>query len=212
MRRVAVAAVGVVLVVVGSAVTPLGRDVAFHAVPLHWTGEADRLAQVLELRQGSAVAEIGAGSGALIVALARAVAPGGTAFATERTAKQREAIVRRAADENVAVSVLEAPDLATNLPDVCCDAIVMRMVLHHISDLRSYAASLRRALQHDGRVAIIDFAPGALPHLTHAHGVAADVAIAAFHEAGFTLASRDDHWGGRTYLLVLRQRALSTVR
>jgi hypothetical protein len=66
--------------------------VAIHAVPLDWTGEAGRLAQILELPEDSAVAEIGAGNGALIVALAAAVAINGTAFATERTAKQRQAM------------------------------------------------------------------------------------------------------------------------
>jgi ubiquinone/menaquinone biosynthesis C-methylase UbiE len=204
MRRVGIVMVGVVLVAFAGGLTPLGRDLAFHAVPLRWTGEAERLAQVLDVREGSTVAEIGAGSGAMIVALAEEVGPNGRAFATERTTEQRHAIARRAASAGVTVSVLEAPDLTTNLPDGCCDAIVMRLVLHHISDLRAYAASLRRALKPQGRWAIIDFAPGALPHLEHDHGVAANVAVAALRDAGFVLESHDDRWGGRTYLLVLR--------
>jgi ubiquinone/menaquinone biosynthesis C-methylase UbiE len=149
------------------------------------------------------VAEIGAGSGALIVELATHVGREGKALATERTAQQREAIAQRARAAGLAISVLEAPDLTTNLPDGCCNAIVMRLVLHHIVDLRPYARSVRRALKLGGRLAIIDFAPGALPHLADNHGVAADLAVAAFREAGFRLVSRDDAWGGRTYLLVL---------
>ena len=203
MRRATAVVVGLCAGVIGIAVTLFGRDLAFHAIPSRWTGESLRLADILALRPGDAVAEVGAGSGALIIELATVVAPGGKAFATERTAGQRDLILRRAAAAEVKLSVLEAPDLATNLPDGCCDAIVMRMVLHHIADRRAYAASLRRAVQRDGQVAIIDFPPGALPHLTHDHGVAPDVVIAAFQEAGFTLNFRDDDWGGRTYIVVL---------
>jgi len=207
MRRLAVVTVGVVAGLVGIGITPLGRDLAFHAVPIRWTDEPLRLANALDLQPGDAVAEIGAGSGALIVELANRIGPGGKAFATERTPNQRDAIARRAVAAGIALSVLEAPDLATNLPDGCCDGIVMRMVLHHITDLPVYARSLRHAVKNDGRVAVIDFAPGALPHLTDDHGVAADVAITAFRAAGFALVSRKDKWGGGTYLLILAPRS-----
>jgi SAM-dependent methyltransferase len=198
-----IASIGLLVGVAGIAFTPLASDLAFHAIPIRWTGEPRRLASALDLRSGDAVAEIGSGGGALIVELAAHVGTEGKAFATERTAHQRDAIAQRARDAGLVVSVLEAPDLTTNLPDGCCDAVVMRLVLHHITDLRTYARSLRRAVKPGGRVAIIDFAPGALPHLADNHGVGADVAVAALREAGFTLASRDDAWGGRTYLLVL---------
>lgn len=200
VRRVA--PIGLLIAIVVFSLTLLGRDLAFHAVPIRWTGEPARLAEILGISPGSEVAELGAGSGALIVELATSVAPGGRAFATERTADQRSAIMKRALDRDVDVVVLAAPDLATNLPDACCDAIVMRMVLHHIADVRLYAHSVRRAVKPGGRVAIIDFAPGALPHLTDSHGVAADRVVEAFGEAGFALTGRDATWGGRTYLVV----------
>jgi ubiquinone/menaquinone biosynthesis C-methylase UbiE len=188
------------------AVTPLGRDLIFHVVPLRWTGEAERLAAALHVRSGSVVADIGAGSGALIVELARMAGPQGRAFASERTPDQRGAIQNRATSAGVAVTTIEAADASTNLPDACCDAITMRMVMHHIADAAAFARDLRRSIRPDGRVGIVDFAPGALPHLADDHGVPPERVVSHFEAAGFEVAARHDDWGGRTYLLVFRPR------
>jgi ubiquinone/menaquinone biosynthesis C-methylase UbiE len=188
------------------AATPLGRDLTFHVLPLRWTGEAGRLAAVLRIGPGSAVADVGAGSGALIVELSRIAGSNGRAFASERTASQRAAIASRARGAGVAVTIVEAADDGTSLPDACCDAITMRMVMHHIADPPAFARDVRRALRPGGRVGIIDFAPGALPHLAADHGVSAAQVIAQFGTAGFEVADRNDHWGGGNYLIVLRAR------
>jgi ubiquinone/menaquinone biosynthesis C-methylase UbiE len=198
---------GLAVVIGGGAVfaaTPFGRDVMFHFVPIAWTGEAARLASAAGIGAGTVVADIGAGNGALITELARIVGPQGRAFATERTADNREAIRSRADAAAVAITVIEAGDHATNLPDDCCDAITMRMVLHHIADPGAFARDLRRAVRDGGRVGIIDFLPGALPHLADDHGVSPEAVAAAFEAAGFETLSRDLRWGGRTYLIVFR--------
>jgi SAM-dependent methyltransferase len=184
------------------AVTPLGRDLSFHVLPLRWTGEAARLAAALQIDEDSAVADIGAGNGALIAELARIVGPGGRAYATERTVDQRTQIAERAAVADLTwLTVLEAGEHVTNLPDSCCDAITMRMVWHHIADPPRFAVALRRALRQGGRVGIIDFAPGDLPHLADDHGVRPDDLIAAFSAAGFVAESLVPDWGGRSYLM-----------
>jgi SAM-dependent methyltransferase len=205
LRNVALTGLGVL---VGSglvlAATPLGRDVLFHAVPIRWTGEAERLAAALRLAPGGAFADIGAGDGALAVELARHVGSGGRAFATERTSEQRQRIAKRATRAGVALTVIEAADGATNLPDACCDAITMRMVLHHVGEPEPFARDLRRSVRRGGRVGIIDFAPGALPHLADDHGVGADRVIEAFTAAGFVVEASVDRWGGRTFLIVFR--------
>jgi ubiquinone/menaquinone biosynthesis C-methylase UbiE len=188
-------------------VTPLGRDLSFHVVPLRWSDEPARLASALHARAGSVVADIGAGSGALAVELARIVGPGGRVYATELDADRREQIASRAAAAGVTwLTVLEAGEHATNLPDACCDAITMRMVWHHIDDPARFAVNLRRALRPGGRAGIIDFAPGALPHLAGDHGVKTDDVIAAFTAAGFTVESQSAAWGGRSFAIVFTVR------
>ena len=82
----------------------------------------------------------------------------------------------------------------------------MRMVWHHIQDPASFARELRRAIKPGGHIGIIDFARGALPHLAVDHGVDPAPIVAAFTAAGFEVASRQDEWGGRNFLLVFRPR------
>lgn len=205
LRKVSLA--GAVTVLAGVAVfaaTPLARDLMFHVLPVNWTGEATRLAAALDIGSGSAIADVGAGNGAMVVELSKLVGQQGTAFATERTPEQRRTIADRAMSAGVRVTVLEAADQSTNLPDRCCDAIAMRMVMHHIDNPTEFARDLRRSLRPGGRVGILDFAPGAMPHLGGEHGVDPDGITAAFAAAGFSVLSRDDQWGGRTFLIVFR--------
>lgn len=204
-----IAVTGLAMVVGGAAVfaaTPLGRDVIFHLMPIAWTGEAARLAEALQIKPGAVVADVGAGGGELIVELSRLVTAEGHAYATEKTPEQRRRIQDRAAAAGAAVTVIAAGEQGTNLPDACCDAITMRMVMHHIADPAAFAVDLRRSLRPGGRVGIIDFAPGALPHLADDHGIPADRVIGQFTAAGFEVAARHDDWGGRSYLMVFRVR------
>lgn len=205
--RTAMAATAV-MCVVGTvfAATPLGRDLMFHVLPLRWTGEAERVAAAVNIGPGATVADLGAGSGALVVELARIVGPRGRALASERSEGLRSRIAERAKSAGVAVAVVAGADRATNLPDACCDAITMRMVMHHIADREAFARDVRRAVRPGGRIAIIDFLPGALPHLAADHGVDPADVVAAFSAAGFQVVTRDDAWGGRNYLIVLRPR------
>src|SRR3972149_7392681 len=60
--------------------------------------EANRLVELLSLREGTTVAEIGAGSGWLTVEVAQRVGPSGRVYSTELTAA-RLGEVRKAADD-----------------------------------------------------------------------------------------------------------------
>jgi ubiquinone/menaquinone biosynthesis C-methylase UbiE len=180
------------------------RPLVFHVLPFAWTGEADRLAEFLKIRSGSRVAEIGAGSGALATEMARRVGPGGAVFATELNPDRHTQLARRAARVPQLAAIEAAPD-ATNLLFDCCDAIYLRAVLHHIAAPNAYARGLARAVLPGGRVAIIDFPPGALFMHGADHGIEEQVVRRAFTAAGLQLESREGDWGGAMYLLVFRK-------
>lgn len=181
----------------------LGPDLWFHLRPMSWSDEPARLAERLRLSQGQHIADLGAGSGALIVELARIVGPGGVAYASEISPEKRASIAARAASDGIGwIKVIEGQAHGTGLPDACCDAVVMRMVAHHIPDFPAFAVDLVRVVKPGGRLGIIDFTPGAVPHLADEHGSEADELTAALSNEGFRLHARDDRWGGRTYLLV----------
>jgi SAM-dependent methyltransferase len=193
----------------------LGPVAAFHFLPPTLTGEEAKLASVLELSPGQTVAEIGAGRGALSIALATRLQPGGTLFSTELDPKRRRQIRERAEREGVTnMVVVEAGETSTGLPDACCDAIFMRNVYHHIGDTALFNLSLRRAVRPGGRLAIIDFEPGAFWHLLRrpdsaagvrtGHGVPTRAVVEELESAGFHVERIDCDWGGRLFMVLLR--------
>lgn len=121
--------------------------------------EIPKLVEVLALRPGMVVADIGAGGGAMTVVLGKWIGEG-RVFATDIT----ERALRRTRDYAKAeglsnVTVLEGAEAATNLPAGCCDAIFMRDVYHHITKPDAFGLSLAASLKPGGRLAVIDFLP-----------------------------------------------------
>ena len=122
--------------------------------------DAAKLIEVLEIRAGATVADIGAGGGALVPPTSRQLGPSGRLYATDVNADRLAEIRKLLASQALQnVTVLQGADAQTNLPDACCDAIFMRLVYHHFGDPPAMNASLLRSLKPGGRIAILDFAP-----------------------------------------------------
>lgn len=179
---------------------------AWFVAPLAWTGEPAALAVALAVSPGMRVADVGAGDGAMVAALARIVGPRGLVFATELSPARRrdiDARIQREALANMATVI--AQETATGLPDACCDALYLRHVFHHPADRAAFVAALTRAVRPGGRIAVIDFPPGALWFHGADHGVSADQVRAAFWATGWRQVIRQDDWGGGTYLVVFER-------
>jgi ubiquinone/menaquinone biosynthesis C-methylase UbiE len=169
-----------------------------------------KLIEVLQVKPGSIVAEIGAGSGDLTIALAKHVGPDGRVYTselgTERLASLRKAVTKSEAGN---IEVIEGQAAHANLPEGCCDAVFMRNVYHHFDDPSTMNASFLRALKPGGRIAVIDFAPRNKATVgppgqrgtDKAHGVSVDIVSNELKAAGFTIAATEDR-GDRWFLLV----------
>jgi SAM-dependent methyltransferase len=172
--------------------------------------EMPRLRQVLALKEGMALADVGAGKGELTLALAREVGAGGRVFSTEidpaRLARLREAAARL---NNV--TVVEAQSHETGLPPGCCDAIVLRRVYHHLAEPSSVNASLLQSLRPGGVLVIIDMPPP-FSWLRGSLGVPAPVVIEEIKANGFELVQLVRDWPGRgplpSYCAVFRRPML----
>jgi predicted methyltransferase len=178
------------------------------------TSDAAKLIDVLQLKPGSVVAEIGAGGGELTVALATHVGPDGRVYTSElgneRLSKLRDAVSRSGLKH---IEVVEGQDAHANLPADCCHAVFMRNVYHHFSDPGTMNASILKALKPGGRVAVIDFSPrnnapiGAPGQRGEdkAHGVSTDVVANELKAAGFEIVTTEDR-GERWFLVVGEKR------
>src|SRR5262245_41830821 len=119
-----------------------------------------RLTELLELREGSTVADIGAGSGPLTTRIAQLVGPTGRVFATDVNPKRLEEIREAVAKAGLTnVTVVDGGSDDTRLPNDCCAAIFMRLVYHHFGDPPRMNASLLRSVRRGGRVVVVDFPP-----------------------------------------------------
>ena len=187
----------------------------------NWTGfgfdargpEMQNIREVLRLKEGMTIADIGAGKGQLSSALASEVGSGGRIFATDVDRARVDALRDKFRREKVtSVVVVEGGTSDTRLPRACCDAIVLRRVYHHLTDTAGINASLFRSLRPDGVLAIIDFPPPFFLSRGEV-GVPAKVVIGEVTGGGFELLHLIDDWPGRGPLgsyCVLFRKPLST--
>src|SRR5262245_44870413 len=97
--------------------------------------DVPKLVEVLSLRPGQTVADVGAGFGGMSVVLGKWIGDGHV-FATDIGQRQLQVIRDYVEKEGLKnVTVLEGAAAATNLPPACCDAIFMRDVYHHITEV-----------------------------------------------------------------------------
>jgi SAM-dependent methyltransferase len=173
--------------------------------------ELPRLRDVLALKPGMSVADLGAGNGELTVALAAEVGSSGRVYSTDidpGSLKQVGASVAAAKLANVRLVQSQAGD--TMLPANCCDAIVVRRVYHHLTDAPAINASLLRALRAGGVLAVIDFPPLLSWPWPLDHGVDARRVTEEAVASGFQLVQVIEDWPGRgplaSYCAVFRKR------
>lgn len=145
--------------------------------------EVPRLLELLELKPGMTVADVGAGFGAWTMRLARAIGPSGRVYATDLGAAQLAALRDATARERLNnVTIIEGAASSTNLPALCCDAILIRDAYHHFTQPDALIKSLAASLKPGGRLAVIDFpprpstdVPAGVPANRGGHGVPSDV-------------------------------------
>lgn len=162
----------------------------------------------LELKEGSIVADIGAGDGDQSIELAQYVGSEGHIYSTELGEESLEDLRRSIEGSGLSnVTVLEGHPERTNLPEACCDAIFLRRVYHHIGNPPSFNESLLESLEPGGRLAIIDFKPReeeAEPGERASgdqHGVTPETVIEEITQVGFELINTEDE-SSRFYYIV----------
>ncbi len=112
------------------------------------------------------------------------------------------------------VSVLEAHATRTNLPEQCCDALVLRRVYHHFGSPRLMNASLRQSLKPGGLLAVIDFAPDSAESADPSerdtgdqHGVTSATVVRELSQAGFELVAAAEGTRPGRFMVVVRRPA-----
>lgn len=172
--------------------------------------EMKRLAALMEWKQGTVVADIGAGDGRYSFAAVEHVGATGKVYATEIDAKKLEELkaeVNKRKLQNVVV--VESKEADTNLPTACCDAIFLRRVYHHLTKPVEFDANLVRSLKPGGRLAIIDFPARSglepvegVPANRGGHGIPQKVVIEELIAAGLQMEKVVNDWPEDDYCVL----------
>jgi predicted methyltransferase len=160
--------------------------------------QIDRVMDLLHLKPGKVVADIGAGGGWFTVRAARRVAPNGRVIAEEINPKAITSIQQRAQREQLANidTILGTPD-DPKLPPNSLDAALMLKVYHEIAHPTVLLANLHAALKAGARFGIIDKNGNGSDHGLNEPIVRAEVESAGFRQVArydFTKADKQDYF------------------
>lgn len=166
--------------------------------------QIDRVMDLLGLKPGKTVADIGAGGGWFSVRAARRVGPTGRVIAEDINPKYIEAIRERAIREKLfnIEPFLGTPDDAKLFPD-SLDAALMLKVYHEIADPKPILAELRAAMRPGARFGIID-----RNGKGDDHGLTEKIVREEVERAGFKQVGRFDFTkaDGQDYFLIFEKR------
>jgi predicted methyltransferase len=180
--------------------------------------EVPRLVELLQLKPGMTVADVGAGFGAWTVTFGKWTGPAGRVYATDIGEKQLAFLREYTKKEGLTnVTVLAGSPNSTNLPASCCDAILIRDAYHHLTQPQDILKSMASALKPGGRLAVIDFpprpnteVPDGVPGNRRGHGVPPEVVVEEAKAAGFSTVSMNQQWSAQSqpadlFLIVFRK-------
>ena len=166
--------------------------------------QVDRVMDILGIKEGSSVADIGAGSGWFTVRAAKRVGTGGTVFAVEINKDFLEHIDKRSRAEGLPnIRGILGREDDPLLPDKSVDAVLLLKTYHEVKQpvrlLRKTYASMRPG----ARLGIID-----REGKGNDHGIAKETVVQEAARAGFVLVEEHDFVKADNvdYFLVFRVR------
>jgi SAM-dependent methyltransferase len=167
--------------------------------------QVERVMDILDIKPGVTVADIGAGSGWFTVRAARRVGNTGKVYAVDINSDFLQHIRRRARRDGLRniETVLDKEDDPRLLPG-SIDSVLLLKTYHEVAKPVPFLKNLRKALKPGARVGIID-----RNGQGDDHGIAAAVVIEEARQAGYKLAGQYDFVKGDEgvdYFLVLVAR------
>jgi ubiquinone/menaquinone biosynthesis C-methylase UbiE len=167
-------------------------------------GEREKLERVADIltalgaRDGAHIADLGSADGFYTVRIARAVAPGGRAYAIDIAQPSLDKLKARAATDgitNIDIILSEAAD--PKLPPARLDAVLIRNAYHEMTEHRSILKGVMAGLKPGGVLVIIEALHDKLRTATREqqvkeHEIASEIVASELKEAGFEIVDRDD--------------------
>lgn len=118
----------------------------------------ERALRILQIKPGSVVADIGAGSGYYVVRLARLVGPNGRVYANDIQQGMLDIMRDRIERERLGnVELVLGSDTDPRLPPAAFDLVLMVDVYHEFSEPQAMLRRIREALKPGGRLVLLEY-------------------------------------------------------
>ncbi len=149
--------------------------------------QINRVMDLLEIKEGSSVADIGAGSGWFTVRAARRVGNGAIVYAVDINRDYLDYIEKRAKREGFAnIRVVLGKDDDPLLPEKSVDAVLLMKTYHEVAQPIQLLKHTREAMRAGALLGIID------RNGKGDHGIDKDVVIKEAARVGFVLVNQYD--------------------
>jgi ubiquinone/menaquinone biosynthesis C-methylase UbiE len=120
--------------------------------------QPEKALDVIGIREGMAVADIGAGTGYFSFRLARRVGPRGKVYAVDIQPGMLSRLQRRASQDGVTnIQTVLGEPTDPKLPASSIDLGLMVDVYHEFSDPHAMLAGIAKALKPDGRLILLEY-------------------------------------------------------
>jgi ubiquinone/menaquinone biosynthesis C-methylase UbiE len=120
--------------------------------------QPERVLDMLAIREGMTVADVGAGTGYFTVRLAKRVGRRGEVLATELQPEMLRVLDSRLSEERIGnVRLIRATESQAKLPERCCDLVLLVDVYHELADPPGVMAGIRRALKPTGKLVLVEY-------------------------------------------------------
>ena len=167
--------------------------------------QVQRVMDILGIKEGAHVADIGAGSGWFTVRAAKRVGSTGVVYAVDINPESIAYINRRTQQDGIAnVHTILSHEDDSMLPKNSIDSVLLLKTYHEVAHPVLLLQNLRSSLRSGARVGIID-----RNGKGDDHGVSRDVVIQEAAQAGYQLQEQYDFvkGDGQDYFLVFRSNS-----
>ena len=152
--------------------------------------EPKRILDALNIREGTHVADLGAGYGYFTFRLARRAGKTGRVFAVDVSKPRLKYLRRRARASNrksksADIRVLRGNDRESGLPPGGVDLILSVNTYHHLKNRVAYFRRLKQVFRKGGRLALIDYRPK--DERYSGHSIARAIIVREMKAAGYRL-------------------------
>jgi len=143
-----------------------GRQIAGIATDAAWLDRGSReqeeapeaALELIGIRRGMVIGDVGAGSGYMTMRMARMVGPGGTVFANDIQPGMLRIVQEKASREGLSnIRIVLGTDTDARLPDNALDLAILVDVYHELWHPQEMLRSIRRSLKAGGELVLVEY-------------------------------------------------------